>query len=614
MMKRSGAGISGVGLVLAIAGALGAGSAWGREVPRHLRGIVMGDRHRPVAPVVLNNVSFESISSFSSLPYLLWPAAEDATGLPVKNGEAVRAWLATCAAPLGFEGFEPRYIETYTWRENDVLSFELVRRGIVLHDARILVHFRAGAFLGIQNHVDGRIVGIEDPNPADPPNDLRRYYAARAGDGEVRIIPVTETRVKREDRTIATLNGASGVLETRVYLDPASGEEPQGAQITEYVVPQGTFPDQISVDENGIVWFSQPNNNSLTSFNPVTTVFTQHNTSPGSGPDGMIVGTQGRVWSGMYFSGGLGWYDSISGTMHNVASPYTPSAMAIPVETSDGSVWVTDHANNKISEFNPVTRQWIRTVNMPTPNCWVVQGHEDTDRGQIYFTEYNANKLGRIALGGNTVTDINTLGGGPAFCVYSNNKVYYSRWNEPGMGVYDVISGTVTEYQFPVNNESGGPMWLRPNGDIVFGTRNRGYIMIFDVETATFTSHQIPTPNPALKDGLTVGADNVIWFTESGVNKIAKLVDGPACTGNESIKKAGCRAKSGDRRSLVVKLVSGAPGDTFTVSLNTGETSSGVIDATGKGKGKFSRTAGDAGTATARWGCGATDSEGYTCP
>ena len=88
----------------------------------------------------------------------------------------------------------------------------------------------------------------------------------------------------------------------------------------------------------------------------------------------------------------------------------------------------------------------------------------------------------------------------------------------------DVESNQITEYEFPVSNEPGGPMWIAPNGDVVTGTRNRGYIMVFHPASETFDSYLIPTSNPGLKDGLTVGPNGTVWFTETGANKLAKLV------------------------------------------------------------------------------------------
>jgi len=107
--------------------------------------------------------------------------------------------------------------------------------------------------------------------------------------------------------------------------------------------------------------------------------------------------------------------------------------------------------------------------------------------------------------------------------------VFYSRWNESGIGVYDVNTQQITEYQFPVNNEPGGPMWVAPNGKIVIGTRNVGYIMIFNPANQSYTAYRIPTGASGLKDGTTVDAQGIIWFTETGANKIAKLDLQPLC-------------------------------------------------------------------------------------
>lgn len=491
-------------------------------IPKPLDGIVYSGSKRTIHQVTLNGVVFDSVRTYSDLPYLLWPADPARRAPTPDDPKVVGEWLARAATPLGFEGFTPRYLETFPWKDHKVLSYQLVREGVVLHDAQLLVHFDREGLIGIVNHLDGRVVAI-DAVDAAVPRAQRLYYTVPT-DGGYRAVAARADRTRGADRWVLEVVGPDGaVLEVEQTPDPVLGQREDTPVFTEYTVPGGSFPDQISVAEDGIVWFSDPNINKLVAFDPLTEQFTFHNTTGGSGPDGMIVGTQGRVWTGLYYSGALGLLDSGTGVFTNYAAPYGAAAMAIPVETTDGKVWVTDHQYNRISEFNPATNTWIQSVVMPSPSCWVVQGHEDTDRGHVYFTEYNANKLGRIALGGSTVTDITTPGGGPAFCVYSNDKVYYSRWSESGIGVYDVLSGTITEFEFPIANEPGGPLWLRPGGDIVTGTRNLGYIMVFHVDTQAFSALQIPTGFAGLKDGMTVGADDIIWFTETGANKLAKL-------------------------------------------------------------------------------------------
>ena len=499
-----------------------AASLAGDGVPRALDGIVYSAGKRPVHQVTLHGVAFDSISISSDQPYLLWPSDADQPVPEAGDPEGLGRWLGGTAAELGFEGFHPRFVESFAWKDHEVLSYQLVRDGVVLHDAQVLVHRDAGGLLGIVIQVDGPIVAIDAPD-LSVPQDQRVYFAVPT-EGGSRAMSARAERARMIDRSVLRVVGPDGVvLEVEHTPDPVLDHRGNTPVFSEYVVPGGSFPDQISVAPDGVVWFSDPAINKLVAFDPLLEQFSFYPTTGGSGPDGMIVGTQGRVWTGMYYSGGLGVLDTGTGVFTEYPAPYGAAAMAIPVETTDGSVWVTDHQYNRISEFDPATETWIRSVVMPTGGCWVVQGHEDTSRGQVYFTEYSADKLGRIDLGGSVVTDIQTPGGGPAFCVYSADKVYYSRWSESGIGVYDVPSGTITEFAFPVANEWGGPMWIRPDGDIVIGTRNRGYIMVFHIATQAFSALEIPTGFAGLKDGMTVGADNTIWFTETGVNKLGKL-------------------------------------------------------------------------------------------
>lgn len=493
------------------------------EIPEELENIVFGDEKRSTIVLKLNDLSFEALQAFSNFPYLMWPRDVAAAAALPYDKEGSAAWLNGVAKELGYSGFEVSFNRTSSWRGNEVWIFELIRKGLTLHDARIEVHWQDKRMIGIVNHTPGPVRAIEDL-AALPKSEEWVYHARRNDDRSYDLVPARVTRQQRATGEEILIKAKDEIL-TRNFQQSNGLQwiDPTTAVFTEYNVPSGTFPDQISLDENGIVWFSQPSNNAITEFDPITETFLQHPTTGASTPDGMIVGTQGRVWSGMYNGGGLGVWDSIANKFSNYPASYGGPRMAVPVETTDGNVWVTDHLNNRISEFDPITSTWLQSLIVPTPSSWIVQGYEDTDHGQIYFTEYSANQLAKIAVGGSQISEIPTPGGGPAFCVYSNDKVYYSRWNEFGIGAYDVNTQQITEYDFPINGEQGGPMWIAPNGKIVTGTLNSGYIMIFDPSNETFAMFKIPTNFPGLKDGMTVGANGVIWFTESQANKIAKL-------------------------------------------------------------------------------------------
>jgi streptogramin lyase len=313
-----------------------------------------------------------------------------------------------------------------------------------------------------------------------------------------------------------------GVHLTRV-TPPTSAPSPNDFTFTEW--PTGNFPDQIGVDSSNNIWFSQPNSpgNQVTKFDPNTQTFSFVSASPGSGPDGMIVDPINRVWSGCYYSGHLLQYTISSATLNLIPVPYAPSNPAIPTFSRSTHIWVTDHQNNRISEWDPNTSTWLNSLVMPTPGCWVVEGTEDAGRQTLYFSEYNVSQLAKKPWVG-PITDIVLPVGGCAFPVYHRSRVFYSNWNTDRIGVYNVVSGAIVEYNYPIAGELGGPICKTKNNQVAVGTRNVGYIMVFDLVTGVITGYKIPTQFCGMKDGITSDKNGAIWFTESGVNKLGRLV------------------------------------------------------------------------------------------
>jgi len=507
-------------------------SARASDLPDSLRDLVIHPAQREVMELELAGSAFQALHPFCELPYLLWPARDGAPAPFAREHGAVEAWIASVGAELGHHDFVARYAETLDWRGNEVWAFQLEREGVPLRDGRVLVHWSAERFVGFVNALPGLIVSIDEPGDLRAAESDLVYWPVRR-DGRCRLVPARVLVERTPEHTRRTFVGREReVLGTEVTQDEAPQGPPRAFLFTEYPVPVGYFPDQISLDSQGKVWFSQPNNDLITRFDPITASFQQFPAPSGaSGPDGLVVDSQDRVWTGMYYSGHLGAYSIASGVFQAWSAPYSGARMAIPLEASSGSIWVTDHERNRLSEFDPATSTWLGSHVMPTPSCWVVAGDEDPTKHVMYFTEYNANKLARVPVGhpglevaGGPITDIPVPGAGVAFLAWSNGKVYYSQWSAARLGCYDVASGQTVEYNHPVAGEVGGPMFAAPTGDVVVGSRNLGYIFVFHVGSSTWSSYQIPTPYPGLKDGLTVARDGAIWFTESGANKIARLV------------------------------------------------------------------------------------------
>lgn len=485
------------------------------QVPRSLNDLVLGARARPQVELAILGDSFEGMPVFSSAPYILWPVGET-QHLPAMEPDVAARWIDAAAETLGLAGFHAHHVESWSWRDATVHSFALEHDGLELWRARVQMHFGKDGLIGLALDVPQPLLGIE-PFAGDLPRDGSWVLFAERGERGYRAVATQAVVTQTATHTITTVGGQRVLVG---HLPPAvHAAKPL---FTEWTVPQGTFPDQIELDSLGNVWFSQPPNNWLTRFDPLTGTFTQFSTTGGSLPDGMCVDLQDRVWTGFNGGGGLGRLQN--GVHTAFAAPYGGATMAIPKPTSQGTLWVTDHQANRISEFNPTTTTWVQSLVMPSPGAWVVEGDEDPATSTFYFTCYSVNKLA-IKPVGQPIGETVTPGfGGPAFPVVSNGVAYYSLWSAAALGAYDIATGQHTLYAHSLPSEPGGPIAALPDGRIALGTRGAGYILVFEPSNATFEAFKIPTTVTSnLKDGMTIGPNGEIWFTETSANKLARL-------------------------------------------------------------------------------------------
>ncbi|MCB9888997.1 MAG: hypothetical protein H6836_05425 [Planctomycetes bacterium] len=491
-------------------------------IPNALIEVVLGGRKQPQVEVVLGGLTLRSLSNLGGKPILAWPTGAKPVALP-KNQAAVLAWLARSATALATPDLRARFLSIRDWRGTEVWDYEMSLAGRAVLDARVSVYWNPdGSLLGLSSTLIAPNLGI-DAAPDRIGADEVWFAEARRG-GYRWVLAQLRTQ-STSTRSITQVMCGTRLVNTihtvRVTTPPPSTAN---ATITEIPVPAGTFPDQIFADSTGLIWFSQPNNNQVTSYDPKAQKFTQYPAPTGvTGPDGLMVDDRDRVWTGMYYSGQLSMLDIPTKTYTQFPVPYSPSNPAIPVASGHDTIWVTDHIANRISELDPKAGKWLGSYVMPTVSCWVTAGALDPVHDDMYFTEYYGHALGHKALGKPVVDIPDPNRGGPAFLAHHDGKVYYSLWSQARLAAYDVVGKTVTTFNFPQTAEYAGPMAIAPNGDVIVGTRSSGYIEVFNPTTKTFTAYKIPTNSAGLKDGLTVAPDGTVWFTESGQNKIAML-------------------------------------------------------------------------------------------
>lgn len=504
--------------LLSIAGALCLAWSVGAQPPAKLAHLSMGLRSSPTRDIDLG-VPCRAVDETSGNPRLVW-AVEASQGLAVANDrDAAMQWLTRHAGGLGFAGFAPRFARTGEWHGCEVLTFELVRDGVLLFDAEVSLYFDGALCVGLLNRTP-RIVEVPALDAARTGRPV--LYALRDGSGKLVLADQRSTTTATHELLEVV---HQGVVLHRICEQREWSVTPQAATITEYTFPGMNFPDQIWADSKGLIWFSEPQVGRVSVFNPTTNTFRSYPTPGWGGNDGLQVDDRDRVWFGLYnLDNGLGVIDATTGVFTRYPAPYTGARLAIPTQTNRGTLLVTDHIAEKVSEFDPKTGTWLGTITMPA-SSYPVGGTLEPETGDVYFPLYFFNGLGRWSPGATSITRIAApSASGPAFLGIHDGKVYFSYWLTNKLGIYDTRGGTFTEHLWRAG-ETGGPLAMAPNGHVVVGTRNRGYIAVFDPITLTFVDYVIPTANSGLKDGLTVAPDGVIWFTETiTANKIAKLV------------------------------------------------------------------------------------------
>lgn len=486
------------------------------QPPAPLGDLVLGLRSRP-SEALDAGFAGRALRDGTGNPQLIWSELAGRT-VPLRHSkDEILSWLSAMGAALGHGSLDHRFAQASQWRGLEVWHFELVRDGVVLFDAETCLYWQGDRCLGITNRCPK--LGPIPTLPAE--RDGIVLYALPGHSG---TIVVAELRVSLDatHRTMEIVH--AGKVVHRMLQQRNWATASPTATITEYTPPGAVFPDQIWADSKGLIWFSDPNANAIVVYDPTANSFKSHPTTGYTLPDGLSVDDKDRVWTGLYgVNNGLGMLDAVTRTFVRYPPPsYTNAQLAIPTPTGRGTILVTDHFAERVSEFDPKTATWLRSEVLPPASYPVGAALEpETDDG--YFPLYSYHGLARLTPTGPITRIAAPSLSGPAFAGVHDGKVYFTYWSANKLGEYDTKTNTFVEYLWRAG-ELGGPMAMAPNGCPVIGTRSRGYIAIFDPLTKTFTDHLIPTTSPGLKDGLTVAPDGVIWFTESGARKIAKLV------------------------------------------------------------------------------------------
>ena len=364
---------------------------------------------------------------------------------------------------------------------------------------------------------------------------------------------------------------------------PAAASATLPEYIDEYTIPTAaSAPLAITVDANGIIWFTESNASKLASFSPVNHTFNEY-AVPGVGDMwGVTLDHNGYVWLTQYSGkgsvspggsivfGGNGRLVRFDLNRKNFTSIDVSTVSSFPmrlVADEQNRIWFTELLGNKIGVYDQSERQ-LTEYSVPTN----ASGPADLtfDRyGRLWFTETYARNLGEFfpqngsfieyPLGNETASQIVSSPVGLAFDDEGNLWLadhggnWIVEFNPVTHGIVKYPTHFPPQDVYPISlvndllTDSKGRVWF-----VEHGGNSVGYLNIQDSAMTEF-----PIPTGPISGSLWIAAapNGDIWFTEWSANKIGVVQSNLPVPVSIVVPESYLRLSPGDETtiSLVTK-------------------------------------------------------------
>lgn len=310
----------------------------------------------------------------------------------------------------------------------------------------------------------------------------------------------------------------------------------------EYPLPQSNNGlMRPAIDHEGRIWFGEMGHNFLAVFDPHTQKFQQITPPHGrSGIMGVEAASDDSIWFAEQYANYIGRYLPSTGQFQIYPLPAltvpdpsdTSKTLTLPSAPNDlaldkhGNVWFTelnadalgrlDTHSGLIQQFPLSTNKSVQKLNPygiavdPQGMIWFTEtstnhvGRLNPTTGQIrYFTmQRSATPLMEIASDAHGIIWITSFSSGLLLSLNPNTGKFTPYYAPSTGGIYGIVI-TPTDQ-----------LWVTITADNV--------IARLDVAASRFIYYAIPTSG-SLPLGVVAGANNTLWFTEAGRDKIGVL-------------------------------------------------------------------------------------------
>jgi virginiamycin B lyase len=295
--------------------------------------------------------------------------------------------------------------------------------------------------------------------------------------------------------------------------------------IHEWAVPtKGAHPHDPAVGTDGALWFTEQMQNKIGRLDPKSGTFKEYSLNlADSGPHGLVSDRKGNIWFTGNFKGYIGKLNPRTGkvTEYKIPDPKGEDPHTA-VFDGNGVLWFTLQTANMIGRLDPHTGKIdLRTV--PT-NDSHPYGIAINSKGVPIFCEFNANKLAKIDPQTMEITEV-TLPTGVRprrMAIDANDRIYFTDFSGGNLGRLDAASGAVKMWPSPGGDRSA-PYGITITADGMVWYSESGVkpntIIQFDPKTEKFARANIPSGGGTVRN-MAATSDGRVYIACSGVDKV----------------------------------------------------------------------------------------------
>jgi streptogramin lyase len=287
----------------------------------------------------------------------------------------------------------------------------------------------------------------------------------------------------------------------------------------------GNGPGDATTGPDGNVWFVEAGANKIARIDAAGTLTEfAAGLSANAGLVGITAGPDGNLWftEAKDRIGRITPDGTITQFSAGISAGSSPHGI---VAGADGNIWFTESGTDAIGRITPsgsVTEFTAGITNGASP-WWIAAGPD----GNLWFTERGGSgRVARITTGG-VVTEFATPSAQPTgIAAGPDGNIWVAESANPGHIARVTPSGAITEYASGLTHDAGPTEIVAGTDGSLYFSESSGPGGVGRITPAGVIS-EVRTGLSSAANGIAVGGDGNVWFTETSGNRAGRLTVAP---------------------------------------------------------------------------------------